>query len=104
MPTYSYRCKSCGHEFEELQSISDPRLVRCPKCHKDTLVRDIGGGSGPVFKGSGFYGTDYKKKPSGESSETKPAKKESKEKPKTETKSTDPPPPKKSSGDSKESS
>jgi len=103
MPTYSYRCKNCGHEFEELQGISDPRLVRCPKCHKDTLVRDIGGGSGPVFKGSGFYGTDYKKKSSAESTETKPAKKDSKEKPKTDSKSTDSPP-KKPSGDPPKSS
>lgn len=62
MPTYGYRCKSCSYELEEFQKISDPLLVQCPSCHKDTLVRIIGGGAGLVFKGSGFYLTDYKKK------------------------------------------
>src|SRR5260221_8619280 len=61
MPTYAYRCKSCLHEFEELQKFSDEPLITCPVCHKDSLVRMIGGGAGLVFKGSGFYSTDYKK-------------------------------------------
>ena len=65
MPTYAYRCKSCSHEFEELQRITDDPLKICPSCHKPTLVRIIGGGAGLVFKGSGFYLTDYKKTSSG---------------------------------------
>ena len=59
MPTYSYRCKSCSYEFEELQRTTDKPLRSCPSCKKDTLARDIGSGSGLVFKGSGFYITDY---------------------------------------------
>jgi putative FmdB family regulatory protein len=79
MPTYTYRCKSCGHELEEFQRISDPPVVTCPSCGKDTLARLIGGGAGLVFKGSGFYLTDYKSKstPSGGNSghdEPKPSK------------------------------
>ena len=62
MPTYVYRCKSCSHEFEEFQKISDEPLVQCPSCDKKTLIRMIGGGAGLHFKGSGFYLTDYKKK------------------------------------------
>jgi len=61
MPTYGYLCKSCSFEFEEFQKISDKVLRRCPKCKKQSLVRIIGGGAGLVFKGSGFYLTDYKK-------------------------------------------
>jgi putative FmdB family regulatory protein len=60
MPTYHYRCKSCSHEFEEIQKFSDDPLVKCPACRKNKLVRIIGG-AGLVFKGSGFYLTDYKK-------------------------------------------
>ena len=64
MPTYQYVCKACGHEFEESQSINAESLVRCPSCSKDKLTRVIGGGAGLIFKGSGFYLTDYKKKSS----------------------------------------
>lgn len=60
MPTYHYRCKSCGHEFEEFQSMSEDALTLCPECGKHRLVRVISG-AGLVFKGSGFYLTDYKK-------------------------------------------
>lgn len=60
MPTYDYKCSDCGHTFEELQSMKDDALVICPKCGKETLVRLIGGGGGMIFKGSGFYLTDYK--------------------------------------------
>ncbi len=63
MPTYQYECQACGHEFEELQSMTDPKLKKCPQCHKNRLSRLIGGGSGMIFKGSGFYQTDYKNKP-----------------------------------------
>lgn len=69
MPTYAYHCTSCNFEFEEWQKISDEPLVRCPSCKKDTLVRDIGGGAALIFKGSGFYQTDYKKTGAGKTSE-----------------------------------
>jgi len=61
MPTYPYQCKNCGHELEELQGMNDPPLIHCPACNKDTLVRVMGTGGGLIFKGSGFYLTDYKK-------------------------------------------
>lgn len=61
MPTYRYQCKNCGNELEELQSMSEPPLVHCPKCHTDNLARIMGTGTGLIFKGSGFYLTDYKK-------------------------------------------
>lgn len=61
MPTYEYVCRECGHTFEELQSMKEDPLVRCPSCGKDALARIMGGGSGLIFKGSGFYLTDYKK-------------------------------------------
>lgn len=62
MPTYEYECESCGHYFEELQSITDKKLKKCPKCQKLKLNRLIGSGSGIIFKGSGFFETDYKRK------------------------------------------
>ena len=74
MPTYQYRCKSCSYEFEELQKFSDEPLLTCPSCHNDTLVRVIGG-AGLVFKGSGFYLTDYKKEGSEEKKPAAPKKK-----------------------------
>ncbi len=67
MPTYDYQCAGCGHEFEAIQSISGDRLKKCPKCGKAKLQRLIGSGSGIIFKGSGFYQTDYKNKGSGAS-------------------------------------
>jgi len=68
MPTYEYECQACGHAFEELQAMTEAKLMKCPKCHKNKLARLIGSGSGMIFKGSGFYETDYKKKtaPAGE--------------------------------------
>jgi putative FmdB family regulatory protein len=61
MPTYDYRCLECGHEFETRQSMKDPHLTDCPKegCH-GKVKRKIGLGSGLIFKGSGFYITDYR--------------------------------------------
>ena len=70
MPTYQYECNVCGYEFEKLQSMLEKKLKKCPECGKDELFRLIGSGSGIIFKGSGFYETDYKKKPS-ESSDSK---------------------------------
>ena len=63
MPNYDYECTDCGYTFEKFQSMTEDKLKTCPECKKDTLVRLIGGGSGVVFKGSGFYETDYKSKP-----------------------------------------
>jgi putative FmdB family regulatory protein len=71
MPTYEYRCKSCGHEFEEFQSMSSDPLVMCPKCAKPALKRLMSSGGGLIFKGSGFYLTDYKKSNTSTSSSVK---------------------------------
>ena len=61
MPTYEYECTNCGHAFEVSQKMSDKPLHECPKC-KGSVKRLIGKGSGIIFKGSGFYETDYKRK------------------------------------------
>lgn len=60
MPTYDYACKSCEHRFEQFQSITAAPLKKCPKCGKSALQRLIGTGAGLIFKGSGFYITDYR--------------------------------------------
>lgn len=60
MPTYEYACDACHHEFEEFQSITAERLTRCPKCGRKKLRRLLGTGGGIIFKGSGFYQTDYR--------------------------------------------
>jgi putative FmdB family regulatory protein len=60
MPTYEYNCKFCGEELEEFQTIVAKPLVKCPACNRRGLVRQIGSGAGIIFKGSGFYQTDYK--------------------------------------------
>ena len=60
MPTYDYRCDACGHEFELFQQMSAPIKKKCPECATLKLKRLIGTGSGVVFKGSGFYETDYR--------------------------------------------
>jgi putative FmdB family regulatory protein len=59
MPTYEYECKSCGYTFDVFQSMSDAPLKTCPQCGKD-LRRLINGGTGVIFRGSGFYVTDKK--------------------------------------------
>ena len=59
MPTYEYFCLGCGFEFEEFQSIASEPISSCPKCNQ-VVQRKISGGSGLIFKGSGFYITDYK--------------------------------------------
>ncbi len=59
MPTYEYECRKCGHEFEFFQNITAEPLKKCPKC-RGPLRRKIGSGAGLIFKGSGFYITDYR--------------------------------------------
>ena len=63
MPTYDYQCEQCQHRFEAFQSITDDPLIQCPECGEISLQRLIGPGAGIIFKGSGFYCTDYKPKP-----------------------------------------
>src|SRR5438132_5001995 len=80
MPTYDYVCDACEHEFEEFQSFNDEPLKKCPKCGKKKLRRLFGTGAAVLFKGSGFYETDYRSESykSGEKAEkdaTKPPEK-----------------------------
>src|ERR1051326_1654386 len=60
MPTYDYVCDACEHAFEEFQSFSDEVLTKCPKCGRKKLRRLFGSGAAVIFKGSGFYETDYR--------------------------------------------
>lgn len=60
MPTYDYECDACGHKQEIFQNISDPLVEKCPKCKKKKFRRLFGAGGGVIFKGSGFYTTDYR--------------------------------------------
>jgi putative FmdB family regulatory protein len=93
MPTYEYECRACGHAFETMHSMTAPVLRKCPKCARLKLERLISGGAGVIFKGSGFYETDYKAKRGGPSSKRdEPTKKD--EPPKAETKSDANPEPK----------
>lgn len=71
MPTYDYICENCGYEFEYFQSMSSERIKICPKCEQNTVIRKISGGTGLIFKGSGFYITDYTNKKSSTSSPVK---------------------------------
>ncbi|MCH7761602.1 zinc ribbon domain-containing protein [candidate division TA06 bacterium] len=59
MPTYEYECSSCGHRFERFQSIKEAAVKRCPRC-RGKVQRLISAGGGILFKGSGFYTTDYR--------------------------------------------
>jgi len=61
MPTYEYRCRACGHEFEKFQKMSDVPVRTCPACERDEVQRLISTGGGFLFKGPGFYATDYRK-------------------------------------------
>lgn len=60
MPTYDYECDACGHTLEIFQGINDPVKKKCPHCNKNKLKRQFGTGAAIVFKGSGFYQTDYR--------------------------------------------
>jgi len=79
MPTYDYSCDACKHEFEVFESISAKPQKKCPKCKKNRLRRLFGAGGGLIFKGSGFYQTDYRSDSYKKSAEA--------EKPKTESSS-----------------
>ena len=85
MPTYDYKCTECNYTFEVFQRMSDEPLKKCPKCN-GVLKRLIGAGAGPIFKGSGFYQTDYKNKPV---DKTKKDKTEAKPVPKNSVKHSD---------------
>ena len=97
MPTYDYECDACGHTFELFQSMSAPVEKKCPECGKPKLRRLFGTGAAVVFKGSGFYQTDYRSdsykkaaendKPASESKSD--GKSESKSESKSDTKSSD---------------
>ncbi|HVU33606.1 MAG TPA: zinc ribbon domain-containing protein [Opitutaceae bacterium] len=80
MPTYEYACPKCGHTFEQFQSMKDEPLKKCPKCGKSGVKRLLGTGAGLIFKGSGFYITDYKKSGSSGSKESGAAPKASESK------------------------
>jgi len=68
MPTYEYECAACGHTFELFQSMTEKAVRKCPSCKKMKVERLIGAGAGIIFKGSGFYETDYKRKSGGSDS------------------------------------
>lgn len=84
MPTYDYECKACGHQFEKFQSMTAPQIRKCPRCGELRVRRLPGRGAGVLFRGSGFYTTDYrseayrkeaaKEKPSAEGSKKGPEK------------------------------
>jgi len=83
MPTYDYECKKCGHTWEAFQSIKAEALKKCPECKKAAAKRVIGPGAAILFKGSGFYLTDYrsdsyKKAADADKKAAEPAKSESK--------------------------
>jgi len=87
MPTYEYKCKSCGYKFDFFQGMNDSHLKDCPVCKEPALKRLMGAGAGFIFKGSGFYETDYR------SDSYKKDEKKDKEasKPKSDVKKTDKP-------------
>jgi len=106
MPTYAYACGQCGHQFEAFQSITAKPMRKCPACGRSSLKRLIGTGAGIIFKGSGFYCTDYRsdsytaaaKKETGGTPEKTGDKKE------TKTESTPAPTPKSETGATKKKS
>jgi len=91
MPTYDYVCEDCEHRFELFQSIKAKPIRKCPRCGKLTVNRLIGAGAGIIFKGSGFYETDYRSDSykKAKESETKTSTDKSTTDKKTETKTKD---------------
>jgi putative FmdB family regulatory protein len=96
MPTYDYVCGACGHAFEHFQEMSAKRLRTCPRCKKPRLERQVGTGAGLIFKGSGFYITDYRNKSGGESKTSNDAKTAGETKPSAPSTTTAPATPAKS--------
>ena len=90
MPTYEYVCDNCQHQFEQFQSIKARPIRKCPKCGRLSVQRLIGAGAGIIFKGSGFYQTDYRSEgyKKAAESEKKPVGKDTAKK-KTEAKTAD---------------
>ena len=89
MPTYDYECDACGHEFELFQGINEPLKKKCPECKKNKLRRLFGTGGAIMFKGSGFYQTDYRSESYKQAaSKDKPSETKSESK-KSESKSSD---------------
>ncbi|MFT5284503.1 MAG: putative FmdB family regulatory protein [Planctomycetota bacterium] len=88
MPTYDYQCGACGHEFEIFHSMKDAPKKKCPECGKLKLVRQIGTGGGVIFKGSGFYETDYRSESYKAGEKAESAKEKAKE-PKADSNSAD---------------
>lgn len=91
MPTYDYKCKDCEHAWEEFQSITAKATKKCPECGKRKAERQIGPGAGIIFKGSGFYQTDYrsdsyKKAAAADKKQSEPKKSESKSESKSDSK------------------
>ena len=89
MPTYEYRCNECSHKFEMFQSIKSDPVKECPSCGRSSVERIIGTGGAIIFKGSGFYQTDYrseeyKSRAKKETEIAKPETKDKKQEKKTE--------------------
>jgi len=94
MPTYEYKCEACGEHFDLFQSITAKPIRKCPKCGKSRAKRLIGSGAGLIFKGSGFYITDYRDsayKSDSKSDSGKPAETKTTDAKPAETKSTESP-------------
>ena len=91
MPTYDYVCQKCEHQFEQFQSITAKPSKKCPECGKMKLQRLIGAGAGIIFKGSGFYQTDYRSESykQGKKNETKSSTDKDTTKKKSDTKAKD---------------
>ena len=106
MPTYSYMCENCGYEFEQFQSITAKPIRTCPKCEKRGLKRLIGAGSGIIFRGCGFYQTDYRSESykQDEKNEKETADTSTKKETETKVKSKDLKPSKKTKSDTKKKS
>src|SRR4029453_13830414 len=87
MPTYEYQCDACGHKFEKFQSIKADPIRKCPECGKNKVRRLISSGAGLIFKGSGFYITDYRSDSykDGAKAESPEGAKKAEDKPKTAT-------------------